>query len=72
MASEPTRRRSRPIDLNAASRDQLVDLGMPAELADAILRFRDEYGPFGSVDSLRIIPGVSDQDYKRWHARLSV
>lgn len=47
------------IDLNAATREQLIQLpGIGPQFADRILKFREEHGPFGAVDDLTRIRGI--------------
>jgi len=47
------------IDLNAATREQLIQLpGIGPQIADRILEFRDEHGPFRAVDDLTRVRGI--------------
>jgi competence ComEA-like helix-hairpin-helix protein len=47
------------IDLNAATREQLIQLpGIGPQFADRILRFREEHGPFGAIDDLTRVRGI--------------
>jgi competence protein ComEA len=59
-----------PIDLNQASRAELVQLpGVGEHGADAILAARDRRGGFQSVDDLREVPGIGParfDDMKHW------
>jgi competence protein ComEA len=48
-----------PVDLNAATAADLEALpGIGPTLAAAIVAFRDEHGPFASVDGLLDVPGI--------------
>ncbi len=47
------------ININAASREELVDVvGLRPELAEAIVRFRDERGKITKADELDEVQGV--------------
>lgn len=49
-----------PLLLNSASPEQLASVtGISSELADAVVSLRDERGRLGSVEELRVIPGIS-------------
>jgi len=48
-----------PLDLNTASEEQLLDLpGVGPVLAAAIVRHREESGPYTSVDGLLEVSGI--------------
>jgi competence protein ComEA len=48
------------ININSAPPDTLDELpGIGPALADAIVEYREENGPFGSVDELARVPGIS-------------
>jgi competence protein ComEA len=50
-----------PLDLNAATIDELDTLpGIGPTIAGAIVRYRDEHGPFRSVEQLLDVPGIGD------------
>lgn len=47
------------LDINSATTEQLASVpGMNAELAQAIVTFRDTNGPFSSVDELAKVKGM--------------
>jgi competence protein ComEA len=48
-----------PVPLNSAGADELEDLpGVGPSIAAAIVAYRDEHGPFLSVDGLTDVPGI--------------
>jgi competence protein ComEA len=54
------------VDINTATRDQLLPLpGMDAALADAILKYREDFGGFVSLTELKSGMGLDAQTYKR-------
>jgi competence protein ComEA len=47
------------LDVNQADRHELTMLrGIGPKTADAIVRYRQEHGPFGSLDDLRNVRGI--------------
>ncbi len=53
-----------PIDLNTATLEQLDTLpGVGPVLAQRILDWRSEHGPFGSKDELREVSGIGEATY---------
>ena len=51
-----------PVDLNAATADQLDQLdGIGPGMAAAILKYRQEHGGFGSVEELGEVPGIGEK-----------
>lgn len=49
------------VDLNTATAEQLDTLpGVGPATAAAILRYRDQHGPFSSVDDLLEVRGIGD------------
>lgn len=50
-----------PLDLNQATVDELDTLpGIGPTIAGAIVRYRDEHGPFRSVEQLLDVPGIGE------------
>ncbi len=48
-----------PIDLNSADKATLMMVkGVGESRAQAIINYRDKYGPFGSVDELAEVDGI--------------
>ncbi len=61
VTQEISRRHRTPIDLNAATFEQLVGIrGLGDARADAILRYRDSRHGFRSVDEIDTIPEFAD------------
>ncbi len=61
-----------PVDVNSASQTELEGAGLSAELAQAVLDYRAENGPFGSVEQLLDVPGVDRSDLEVLGDRISV
>jgi competence protein ComEA len=50
-----------PININTAGLEELCSLtGIGPARAEAIIRWREQNGPFGSIDQLADIPGISE------------
>lgn len=63
---------SGPLDVNSATASQLEELpGIGPSLATAIVAYRAEHGPFGSLEALEDVPGIgpSKLEQLRAHAR---
>jgi len=61
------------LDLNSASADQLAELpGLGPELAERIVEFREVNGPFGAVDELADVSGMTPARLDRLTDRLTV
>lgn len=59
LLGEPTPKFTYPLDLNQASQDELESLpGIGPEKADEIIAYRNEFGPFVSVDDLLNVEGI--------------
>lgn len=55
-----------PVDLNRSGPDELVRLpGIGPVRAQSIVRWRDENGPFQSVDDLELVPGIGPATMER-------
>lgn len=62
-----------PIDLNAATLEQLEQLpGIGPVTAKAIVRFREKSGPFERVEDLLAIRGISEGKLKRLRPYVAV
>lgn len=56
---------SNPLDLNTATEAQLELLpGIGPALADAILTYRAEFGPFVTKEQLMEVPGIGEKRYE--------
>ncbi len=54
------------IDLNSATIDELVELpGIGDTVAERIVRFREEHGPFKSTQDLKQVKGIGSKLYER-------
>ena len=64
----------RSVELNSVSAEQLAStlVGVGAANAQAIIRYRDEVGPFRSVEELEEVKGIRPNTVKRNKARISV
>jgi competence protein ComEA len=61
------------VELNYASVDTLMQLpGMSAELAQAIVAFRDRHGPFITIETLTQIKGITPKRLAKWRDYLRV
>jgi len=50
-----------PVDINAATAEELEELmGIGPALAQAIVDYREEHGPFASVDELLEVSGIGE------------
>jgi hypothetical protein len=56
--------RANPLDVNAAPADDLAQIpALGGLLADRIVRFRESFGPFGSLPEIRAVEGVTADVY---------
>ena len=61
------------IHLNQATAEQLQDLqGVGPALSERIVSYRDEHGPFSSVDQLAEVKGIGAAKLARFKDRLTV
>ncbi len=61
------------LDLNITTREEFAlarEIG--PELADKIIRYREEHGNFQSVEDLKNIPGITADQFKRAMSRVTV
>jgi competence protein ComEA len=61
------------LDINTATREQLLQVpGMDAALADAIIRYRQDYGSFTALTELKSAMGLDAATYKQLAKTLTV
>lgn len=61
------------LNLNSATKDQLMTLpGIGEAKADAIIRYREENGPFASPEDVMNISGIKDSVYSKIKDRITV
>jgi competence protein ComEA len=61
------------LDINAATRDQLLQVpGMDGTLADAIIKYREDFGAFNALTELKSAMGLDANTYKELAKSLTV
>ncbi len=61
------------INLNTATEAELQTIsGIGAKKAQEIIRFRDEQGPFKTVEELKNVPGIGEKTVERLKDMLTV
>ena len=66
-------RRMMLVDLNSAGLEELCSLpGVGEKKAQAILDYREEPGPFSSVDELEKVDGISAKSIEAWRSKLYI
>ena len=61
------------LDINTASKVQLMDLpGIGEELAERIIRYRNDNGPFESTDDLLMVEGIGEKKLLNIEDRIKV
>ena len=71
--SEGTGEISGKLDLNSASKEQLMTLpGIGESKAEAIIRYREETGPFSCTEDVKNISGIKDRVYSQIRDRITV
>lgn len=66
MAAQAKEPKGAPVDINKASAEELQDLpGVGPSLAQRIVEFREEHGPFQSVDDLLKVRGIGERSLER-------
>ena len=63
-----------PIDINSADSETLVDtlVGVGPQKAMAIIRYRQENGPFQQVDDLALVSGIGAKTMELNRSRITV
>ncbi len=63
----------RRIDLNTATVEELLQLkGMTKSIAEGIVRYREELVRFRSVDELRTLSDITEEQFRAWRPYLTV
>lgn len=61
------------VNLNTASKEELMTLsGIGEARAQSILDYREEHGPFGSIEDIRQVEGIKDGIYNRIKDKITV
>ena len=60
-------RAEEPVDINAATAEMLAEAidGVGMRKAEAIVRYREQHGPFASVDDLVEVSGIGQKTLER-------
>lgn len=61
------------ININGASVEEIVEAGLPGigrELASRIVAYRDAVGPFGTVEELAAVDGITGEMVRRFRDRI--
>lgn len=62
-----------PVDLNTASQEELETLaGIGPVLAQRITEYREEHGPFASVEDITRVRGIAEKVYEENRGRMCV
>ncbi len=62
-----------PLDVNTASKEQLIKVpGIGPVKASAIVAYREEHGPFDSLEKLLRVPGIGEKTLERIRPYLRV
>ena len=63
-----------PVDINTADAESLAQAigGVGVTKAQAIIAYRDQHGPFASVDDLVMVRGIGAQTVERSRENLTV
>ena len=72
-AAGPRRPPERPVNLNTATRSELMQLPrVGPRTAERILAFRQEHGPFQRPEELMQIKGIGPKSFQRLQAHIRV
>lgn len=62
-----------PVNLNQASADQLIALkGIGPKMAERIIAYRQEHGPFKTVDQLVQVKGIGNMKFQKLKDQVTV
>lgn len=59
-------------DVNQMNIEQFAALGFPQGVARNIVAYRNEHGPFGSVEELKSVPGMNETLFQAHAGKLAV
>jgi competence protein ComEA len=63
----------KPVDLNSATVEQLVQIpGIGKALAERIVSFREQNGPFKRVEDLLKVQGIGEKSFQKLRPHLTV
>ncbi|MBN1493656.1 MAG: helix-hairpin-helix domain-containing protein [Candidatus Omnitrophica bacterium] len=61
------------VNLNSASKDELIQVtGLGPTLADRIIAYRSEYGPFESLEDVMSVKGIGEAKFKKIQSMITV
>ena len=61
------------VDLNRATAEQLMELpGIGEKVAQRIIAYREEQGPFGAIEELMNVRGIGEKTYLKIESRLTL
>ncbi len=64
---------AQPININSADAKQLTQLkGVGAKIAERIIQYREEHGPFSSAEGIQKVRGVGPKVYQMNQERIVV
>ena len=64
---------ARPVDLNRAGADELTAVpGIGKTLAQRIVAFREEHGPFERVEDLMKVKGIGEKSFQKIRPHVTV
>jgi comEA protein len=64
---------SKIVNINTAGRYQLTKLpGIGPKLADRIVKYRDEHGPFSSCEDIKKVKGIGEKKYQAIFGMITV
>jgi competence protein ComEA len=72
-ASTEPAQQSGPVNVNTAGAEELDSLpGIGQEYAKRIIQYREENGPFRSIEELKNVPGIGDKRFEQIKSLVSV
>lgn len=72
-SEQKTHRQKGPLDLNTATKQELLALpGIGNVTAERIILYREDHGPFQSINDLRKVKGISDRKVEQLKPLITV